>query len=540
MDISYKPNGTAGYTCEAKGDNELRVVVCRSSEGSDTEATREDLPTAALVDAVEQFAENEFGRRRARTDLKRQHHEKQSAQWRNAAGHISELLGAISDKKESGWCSGCLTRAEHRLVAERTKYGTRQYLCCNCGTPTGWCDVPRCKHFANRSHMPRKAQRFCAEHNHDIPSFEKLDDSIAGLDEYLEWLDFERFNAVGATKIAVGTLAGAAILVPAAIAAAPAIGGAIGIYTGLSGAAATSHGLALLGGGSLAAGGYGMAGGTMVVAAGGLGLGSAIGASVATAYVGSDKSFGFEKVADGPGVTVVFANGFLSEGQTGWGQWERMVRERYPDASVYRLTWGAKELKSLTALLAKRAPAYAGKKAAEQLVVQALKEGPKMLGPLSAVLTGADVAKNPWHVAMTRATMTGSVLADALVRADLHSVVLIGFSLGARVMAATAESLATRTDQRGGPRIESMHLLGAAVGTGWNWHTIERAVEHEIWNYWSENDWILRYLFRVGVAGTAKAVGCDGIPATSSKIKNVNVSSIVDGHLSHLDVVELR
>lgn len=540
MGISYAPNGTSGYTCELTSANGLSVTVTQSSEGGQVQAAPERLPTEALVGAVEQFGEHEFGRRRARSEHKRRHHEKQAAEWRAAAEHISALLGAISDKQESGWCSGCLTRSKHRLVAERTRFGTRQYICSDCGTPTGWCDVPRCDNFANRGDMPRKAQRFCAEHNHDIPSFEKLDDQISALDDYLSWLDFERINAVGVTKIAIGSVAGAAILVPAAIVAAPAIGGAIGVYTGLSGAAATSHGLAILGGGSLAAGGFGMAGGTMVVAAGGAGLGTAMGASVATAYVGTDKSFGFEKVADGKGVTVVFANGFLSEGQTGWGHWERMVRERYPDASVYRLTWGAKELKSLTGLVARKVPTYAGQKAAEQLVVQALKQGPRKFGPLGAVLTGADIAKNPWHVAMTRATMTGSVLADALVRSNLRSVVLVGFSLGARVMVAAAESLATREDRRSVPRIESMHLLGAAVGTGRDWHAIERSVEATVWNYWSENDWILRYLYRIGVAGGAKAVGIEGIPAKSLKIKNVNVSSVVRSHENHLDAVKLR
>ncbi len=346
MNISYTPKTTVGFECELEGENGLSVLVSRLADATRIEVTREDLPTVALVDAVEQYAENEFGRRRARTDQKRAHHEKQGAKWRATAEHISALLGAISDKQEEGWCSGCLTKSKHRLIAARTIFGTRQYVCCDCGSPTGWCDVPRCDNFATRSDMPRRAQRFCAEHNHDIPSFEKLDDQIACLDDYLSWLEFERFNAVGATKIAVGTLAGAAVLVPAAIVAAPAIGGAIGVYTGLSGVAAVNHGLALLGGGSLAAGGFGMTGGTVVVAAGGAGLGSALGASVATAYVGTDKSFGFEKIAEGTGPTVIFANGFLSEGETGWGNWERMVRERYPDASFYRLKWGAKELKT--------------------------------------------------------------------------------------------------------------------------------------------------------------------------------------------------
>ena len=54
------------------------------------------------------------------------------------------------------------------------------------------------------------------------------------------------------------------------------MGGALGtLVGGYSGAAATSYGLALLGGGSLAAGGFGMAGGAAVVGVVGGGLGGA-------------------------------------------------------------------------------------------------------------------------------------------------------------------------------------------------------------------------------------------------------------------------
>jgi len=56
--------------------------------------------------------------------------------------------------------------------------------------------------------------------------------------------------------------------------AAPAIGILIGQSVGLAGAAAVSYGLAFLGGGSLAAGGFGMAGGTALITA--LGAGSGI------------------------------------------------------------------------------------------------------------------------------------------------------------------------------------------------------------------------------------------------------------------------
>ncbi len=211
-------------------------------------------------------------------------------------------------------------------------------------------------------------------------------------------------------------------------------------------------------------------------------------------------------------------------------------RERYPDATVYRLTWGAKELKSLTSLLAPAAGPLSAK-AAAALAAQAAEGAGSLLGPLGAVFTAAGLAKNPWHVARTRASMTGAVLADAIVRADLRSVVLVGFSLGGRVMTATAESLATR--KKDGPRIQTMHLLGAAVGTGRPWPSIESAVDGSIHNYYSSNDKILSALYRVAEAGRM-SIGCEGIPSASRKVKNIDVSKVVAAHQDHLQAVSLR
>ena len=133
--------------------------------------------------------------------------------------------------------------------------------------------------------------------------------------------------------------------------------------------------------------------------------------------------------------------------------------------------------------------------------------------------------------------MTGAVLADAIVRADLQSVVLVGFSLGGRVMSAAAESLATRSDEA--PRVETMHLLGAAVGTHRDWRAIEPAVGGTIYNYFSKNDRILSALYRVAEGGT-KAIGAEGIPTKSPRVKNVDVSKKVSGHAEHLKAVSLR
>ena len=70
---------------------------------------------------------------------------------------------------------------------------------------------------------------------------------------------------------------GAAIMALTAGAAAPAIGAVFGNAAGLSGAAATAHGLAFLGGGALAAGGGVAAGTAAIVTAGGI-IGAGTGA----------------------------------------------------------------------------------------------------------------------------------------------------------------------------------------------------------------------------------------------------------------------
>src|SRR6185436_6503133 len=132
------------------------------------------------------------------------------------------------------------------------------------------CSAPRCRHLAIVNPRALHTLRYCGPHRHEIPSFEKLGQRLATLDGAQRWLEFEVRNAARITKVAGGMIGTAAVVAPMALLAAPVVGAALGssaLGGGLTGAAATGHGLAMLGGGSLAAGGLGMAGGTMVVTA---------------------------------------------------------------------------------------------------------------------------------------------------------------------------------------------------------------------------------------------------------------------------------
>lgn len=490
----------------------------------------------ALVALVLGYAANELAYRRLRSPEKRASHRESADVERKDALALADLVVRLGVRTVSAWCSGCFSKTTHWHVqgAGRPK---RTYLCQECGTPTVECAVPGCRHHAVVRPRARVTLYYCAEHRHEIPGFEKLDANIPTLGDYGDFLKFEVHNAARITKVAGGTIGAAVVIAPMALFAAPAVGAALGssmLGGSLTGAAATSHGLAMLGGGAVASGGLGMAGGTAVVTATGTALGGALGATTVSAYTGADRSFAIELVRPGLGTPVVFATGFLTEGRSGWEEWQRLIDTRYPDAPVYQVHWGAKELKDLTALMVSN-----GSKAAVRAVlVQGARRGSKVFGlpGIGWVLGAQGVVTNPWTVAKTRAGMTGAALAGLIARTIEGPYVLMGHSLGARVMVTAAQTLAT---QPGPPRIESMHLLGAAVGRKGDWHTLKAAVTDTVWNYWSANDNVLRWLYTLAEIGQT-AAGQTGFKSKFAPIKDRNVSRYVSGHATYVSKVTLQ
>lgn len=537
-ELAYSPQGGGFELRLAAWPHELAVVGTGPDDAQPDVVGSEVLSSnVALMALLLGYAANELGYRRTRSPQKRAGHREAAGVERKDALALADLVVRQDDRTLKEWCSGCFNQTVHRHVrgSERPK---PTYLCQECGTPTVNCGVPGCSHRAVI--RPRAPIRFsyCAEHRHAIPSFEKLEATIPTLGDYQDFLKHEVRNAELIAKVTGGTIGAAAVIAPLALMAAPAVGAALGssVFGGsLTGAAATSHGLAMLGGGALASGGLGMAGGTAVVTATGTAIGGALGATTVTAYAGDDKSFEIELVRPGTGTPVVFATGFLNEGKrNAWDEWQRLIDTRYPDAPVYQVHWGAKELKDLAVL----GGVGSAKAAAHEVIRQGAKRGSKAAGlpGLGWVLGAHGIATNPWTVAKTRAGMTGAALAELIARSDEGPYVLIGHSLGARVMVTAAQTLATRL---GPPRIGTMHLLGAAVGQKGHWHKLDAAVSDTVWNYWSANDDVLRWLYKFAEAGQ-DAIGQTGLKSSRPRIKDRNVSRLVPGHRDYVAKVTLQ
>lgn len=537
--LTYTPNR---HGCEVRLETqhsgELSVVATDLNDPAPmVEGAPALLENLALVSLVLSFTANELAYRRRRSPEKRQSHQAASAAVAKDAVALADLIGGLQLTEKRGWCSGCFKKTTHRHIRGHDR-PRRKYLCRACGTPTTICAVPRCPHLAIVRPTAMLTLRYCAEHHHEVPGFEKMTRRLATLADVEEWLDFESHNVKRITTVAGGTVAAAGVVAPMAFLAAPVIGAALGssfLGGSLTGAAATSHGLAMLGGGAVASGGLGIAGGTVVVTATGTALGGALGAGTVAAYAGADPSFRIAQLRDGRGPPVLLASGFLTEHDNGWGHWQPMIDARFPDAAVYRVHWGAKELKDIAALVT----ATSAKTAVHVVLTQLAKRGSKTLGRLPGLGTAFavnDIVANPWSVAKSRAGMTGAALADLIARTDEGPFILVGHSLGARVMVTAAQALGTRP---GSPKVESMHLLGAAVGRNGDWHTLNEAVTDTIWNYYSDRDVVLKSLYAVAERGQ-RAVGSAGFGSKFPRIKDRKVSIQVAGHSAYVDRVTLK
>ena len=102
-------------------------------------------------------------------------------------------------------------------------------------------------------------------------------------------------------------------------------------------------------------------------------------------------------------------------------------------------------------------------------------------------------------------------------------------------MVVAAQALGTKPD---GPRIEALHLLGAAIGAKSDWHTLTAAVDDAVYNYHSTGDIVLKRVYKVAEIGQSVA-GLRGFTPSASKLMNIDVLEQVKTHFDYHKNVRL-
>ncbi len=152
------------------------------------------------------------------------------------------------------------------------------------------------------------------------------------------------------------------------------------------------------------------------------------------------------------------------------------------------------------------------------------------LWPLALLQMAVNV-DNPFAMARNRSEKAGKVLADALIHKiqGERPVTLIGYSLGSRVIYSCLKSLAER---RAFGLVEEVVLIGSPVPSDPNnWTVMQSVVSGNIVNVYSQNDYILAFLYRAtslqfGVAGLQAIEGVEGVT-------NLDLSKEISGHLRY-------
>lgn len=198
---------------------------------------------------------------------------------------------------------------------------------------------------------------------------------------------------------------------------------------------------------------------------------------------------------------------------------------------VFALRWELEALmnlgNSMTAMVSSTAWGYAKSEIIKRTIFA------EMMGALwpLGLLKISRVVDNPFSVAKSRAEKAGEVLADALMNKAQgeRPVALVGYSLGARVIYSCLMSLSRR---KAFGLVESVVFIGAPTpSTAADWRIMRSMVSGRLVNVYSENDYVLGFLYRTssiqyGVAGLQKVEGV-------SNVENVDVSETVSGHLRY-------
>ncbi|XP_069774901.1 transmembrane and coiled-coil domain-containing protein 4 isoform X2 [Narcine bancroftii] len=249
--------------------------------------------------------------------------------------------------------------------------------------------------------------------------------------------------------------------------------------------------------------------------------------------VGAIEEFEFLPLTDGNQLHITIAvTGWLCTGK--YGSFEAPWRSLLQSKEQYCLAWESKYLMELGNALVSLLNGLVNMVAQEALKYTVLSGIVTALMWPASLLTVASVIDNPWGVCLSRSAEVGKHLAHVLLsrQQGRRPVTLVGFSLGARVIYFCLQELLQEKDCEG--IIEDVVLLGAPVeGGAKHWKPLTKVVAGRLINGYCRGDWLLNFVYRSSSV-QLNVAGLQPIVMDDKKMINVDLSSIVNGHLDYM------
>lgn len=233
--------------------------------------------------------------------------------------------------------------------------------------------------------------------------------------------------------------------------------------------------------------------------------------------IATDK-FKITKHKQGFNPVVITISGFTSEDEENFSFWENQISKQYPNNSWYHLEWNSE--KYLNIFNYKTEPTRI-EKIVKNLVL--------LTSYGRSYYLAKWIANNIWHKAVRNSKKAGELLAEVLHSSKQQEFILIGHSLGARLI---FNCLTYSHENNLETNIHEIHLLGGAVTNDIKkWKVLEPQIKSKIYNYYSKNDYILTFLYKIGELSFSP-VGLG--PIQTEKVDNRDVGRIIKGHTQYI------
>jgi len=244
-----------------------------------------------------------------------------------------------------------------------------------------------------------------------------------------------------------------------------------------------------------------------------------------------DDKFKITKQRDGIYPAIITISGFCTEDLDNRIRWQTYVLNKYPDREWFHVEWNAEKWpfgkKEMTKFPIE--PEENRRQKKSPILVTALLS---MIPYGRTVLAAKAIVNNFWHRAVRNSRIAGRMLAMVLDACPRKNFILLGHSLGARIIYNCLEEL---NDLNSEKKILEAHLFGGAVGNSpEKWLKVSEKVMGEIHNYHSKHDMVLRLAYSISMI-SFRPIGLTQISCTG--VVNNDWSYKVFGHCEYFPVL---
>lgn len=251
----------------------------------------------------------------------------------------------------------------------------------------------------------------------------------------------------------------------------------------------------------------------------------------------SIDKFKITKHRDGNYPAVITISGWRSQDKDNRKDWEESILEAFPDREWFHLEWNSEKIPFADKALKTNMPSAdveINKPKARNKFIKGLISLTTVIAgtivPVVAVgLNSKKILNNYWHIAVRNSKVTGECLAKVISSCQKKEFILVGHSLGARVIFNCLNHL---YENQLNSNIFEVHLLGGAVGSNSEkWSQKSLLVKNNIYNYFSNNDIVLKTSYRASMLSLSP-IGLTKM--NNKKAINKDSTHLIKGHSEYI------